>query len=74
MTRKFTNKILELVDDGIVDKDWLILALLNWMSESDVAEFYDRELKADEEEWPEDEETDEDYEEDFNSVGSPHHY
>lgn len=74
-TREYTNKILELVDDGIVDKDWLIQALLLWMSESDVAEFYDRELRPDdEEEWPEDEETDEDYEEDFNSVGSRHHY
>ena len=27
-TREYTNKILELVDDGIVDKDWLIQGLL----------------------------------------------
>lgn len=49
-TRKYTNKILELVDDGIVDKDYLIRDLLMWMSESDVAEYYDRNLRADEDE------------------------
>ena len=49
-TREYTNKILELVDDGIVDKDWLIQGLLMWLSESDVAEFYDRNLRPDEEE------------------------
>ena len=39
-TREYTNKILELVDDGIVDKDWLIQGLLCWLSERDVEEFY----------------------------------
>ena len=48
-TREYTNKIIELVDDGIVDRDILIRDLLNWMSESDVAEFYDRNLRADDE-------------------------
>ena len=67
-TREYTNKILELVDDGIVDKDWLIQGLLLWLSESDVAEFYDRNLKAD------DEEEEDDPMDDFNYVGSPHHY
>ena len=68
-TREYTNKILELVDDGIVDKDWLIQGLLMWLSEHDVAEFYDRNLRADEEE-----EEDEDPMDDYNYVGSPHHY
>ena len=68
-TREYTNKILELVDEGIIDKDWLIQGLLMWMSERDVEQFYDANLRPDE-----DEETDEDYEEDFNSVGSRHHY
>ena len=67
-TREYTKKILELVDDGIVDKDWLIQGLLMWLSESDVAEFYDRNLKAD------DEEEEDDPMDDFNYVGSPDHY
>ena len=67
-TREYTNKILELVDDGIVDKDWLIQGLLMWLSEHDVAEFYDRNLRADEEE------EEDDPMDDYNYVGSPHHY
>jgi hypothetical protein len=50
MVRKYTNKIIELVDDGILDRDTLIRDLLCWMSESDVAEFYERNLRADEDE------------------------
>lgn len=48
--RKYTNKIIELVDDGILDRDTLIRDLLCWMSESDVEEFYERNLRADEDE------------------------
>ena len=40
--RKFTNKIIEMVDEGLLDRDELIRDLLLWMSESDVEEFYDR--------------------------------
>lgn len=66
-TREYTNKLIELVDDGIIDKDWLIQGLLMWMSERDVEQFYDANLQADEEE-------EDDFLEDFNSVGSRHHY
>lgn len=38
--REFTERILELYDDGVLDPDFLITCLLNWMSESDVKEFY----------------------------------
>ena len=48
-TREYTNKILELVDDGIVDKDWLIQGLLQWLSERDVEEFYHVNLSEEEE-------------------------
>ena len=44
VTRKFTNKIIELVDEGAVDRDALIRDLMLWMSESDVEEFYDQYL------------------------------
>jgi len=36
MVRKFTNQILEMIEDGILDKDTVILACLNYMSESEV--------------------------------------
>ena len=42
--RKYTNKIIELVDEGAVDRDALIRDLMLWMSESDVEEFYDQYL------------------------------
>ena len=58
--RKYTNKIIELVDDGIVDRDTLIRDLLCWMSESDVEEFYERNLRADDED-----------EDDFDDDGQP---
>lgn len=48
--RKFTNKIIEMVDEGLIDRDMLVLDLLNWMSESDVAEFYDHYYGQDEDE------------------------
>ena len=38
-TRRYTNYLLELVDDGMINKDCLIRDLLVWMSESDVSEF-----------------------------------
>ena len=38
MTRKVTNKILEMVEEGLLDKDQVILACLNYMSEDDVAD------------------------------------
>jgi len=40
--RKYTNRILELDEDGMLDRDWLIRSLLIWMSEKEVKEFYDR--------------------------------
>ena len=47
--RKYTNKIIELVDDGILDRDTLIRDLLCWMSESDVEEFYGSYLSEEDE-------------------------
>jgi hypothetical protein len=40
MVRKYTNKIIEMVDEGLLDRDMLIRDLLNYMSESDVKDFY----------------------------------
>lgn len=49
MTREATNKILEMVEEGILDRDTVIMAALKYMSEDDVAdmahanEFFDEE-------------------------------
>lgn len=37
--REYTNKLLDMVDEGMVDKDMLIRALVNYMSEDDVKDF-----------------------------------
>ena len=56
MTSEATNKILEMVDDGILDKDTVIMSCLKYMSEDDVAdmahanEFFINEEEDDEEE------------------------
>jgi hypothetical protein len=47
--RKMTNKLLSMVDEGIVDPSHLIVALLKHMSEDEVSEFmYDEELISEE--------------------------
>ena len=38
MTRQATNKILEMVEEGILDKDMVIMSCLKYMSEDDVAD------------------------------------
>lgn len=37
-TRQATNRILELVEDGLLDRDTVIMACLKYMSEDDVAD------------------------------------
>ena len=36
--RRATNKLLELVDEGLIDKDYVIRAFTSWLSEADVAQ------------------------------------
>lgn len=38
MTRKVTNQIYDMVEAGIIDKDYLIIACLKYMSEDEVAD------------------------------------
>ena len=49
MSRKYTNLILEKVEDGWFNNEQLIRDLLCWMSEQDVCEFYDRYVRDPEE-------------------------
>ena len=38
MARKFTNTLLEMIEEGLLDKDFVIGACVKWMSEDDVRE------------------------------------
>jgi len=69
MTRKYTNKILERLDGGALHPDFLIQNLLMWMSEAEVEKFYESVISCDDEEIDADAALD-----DFNYVGSRHHY
>jgi hypothetical protein len=73
-TREYTIRLLELVDEGVIDRDSLIQDLLGWMSEDEVRRFaLQSEYLNDDDE---DEEDEEEYDplDDFNYVGSRHHY
>lgn len=36
MTRQYTNKILEMIEEGLLNKDDVIMACVKYMSEDDV--------------------------------------
>lgn len=36
MSREYTKKLLEMIENGLLDKDTVILALVNYMSETDI--------------------------------------
>lgn len=36
MTRQYTNQLLEMIEDGLLDKDNVILACVKYMSEDEV--------------------------------------
>lgn len=36
MSRKYTNKLLEMIEEGLVGKDFVIMACMQYMSEYDV--------------------------------------
>jgi hypothetical protein len=59
MTRQYTNKLLEMIDDGLLDKDQVIQAFCSYMSESDVQDMMESNEMVDSEE-EEDEEEEED--------------
>lgn len=68
-TRVYTNKLLEAIEEGLLDRDLVIMACLKYMSEKqvedmcDINEFFEYE----------DEDNGEDID-NFNWVGSRHHY
>lgn len=74
MTREYTRHLLNLIDEGVLDRSTVITACLNYMSEAEVKDmchsndFFTLEKDEDVE--------DGDYDpfDDFNYVGSRHHY
>ena len=38
MSREKTNQLLEMIEEGIVDRDYVIMACVKYMSEADVAD------------------------------------
>lgn len=70
MDREYTNKLLAMVDDGMLDKDMVIMAFAKYMSESNIKDMMEaNEMLEDEEEDDNGEDLD-----NFNWVGSRHHY
>ena len=71
-TREYTNKVLKAVEEGLLDKDMVIMACLKYMSEKDVEDMCDVNCFFEHEE-AEDEDDGEDID-NPNWVGSRHHY
>ena len=69
--RQATNKLLEMIEEGMLDRDSVILACVKYMSEDQVRDMcHMNEFFA----GTEDEDEEEDPLNDFNWVGSRHHY
>ena len=61
MTRQATVRLLELLDEGVLDKDTVIMACVKYMSEDDVADMcHVNEFFYDDEDEDEDEDEDSD--------------
>ena len=55
MTREYTNKLLEMVEEGLLDRDTVIMACVKYMSESDVQDMMESNEFVPEEDEDEDE-------------------
>lgn len=56
MARAFTNQLLEMVDDGILDQGMVLEACLKWMSEDNVREMmFANGFTEDNDDWDEEE-------------------
>lgn len=73
MTRQYTEQLLEMIEDGILDRDTVIMAAVKYMSEDEVRDMMEVNefVPVDEDEEDED---DDDMEWDWNNPASPHHY
>ena len=69
-TRKYTNKLQEMVEEGIIDPKVVMEACLCYMSEREVEDM----MRVNDFLVEEEEDEDEAALDDFNYVGSRHHY
>jgi hypothetical protein len=57
MTRKYTNMLLEMIEDGLLDRDTVIMACVKFMSEDEVQdmmeanEFIEEQFEDEDEDW-----------------------
>lgn len=58
MTRKVTNKLLELIEEGAIDAETILRCCFNYMSEDDVADMARAEGLFDDEEEEEEDDAD----------------
>jgi len=58
MSREYTSRLLELIEDGMLDRDTVIMACVKYMSEDDVKDMMEHNEFIDEEDEGEDEEYD----------------
>ncbi len=73
-SRPVTCELLDNLEQGLYDKDRMIADLLGWMSEAEVERFARSNEYLIESEEDDDEDDPEDALDDFNYVGSRHHY
>lgn len=45
MVREYTTKLIDLVEEGIIDSQTVLTNLVNWLSESDIQDFFKDEYK-----------------------------
>ena len=56
MTREFSTKLLDMIDDGLLDKDTVIMACVKYMSEDEVRDMmFANDFVEDTDDWDEDE-------------------
>jgi hypothetical protein len=60
MTREATNKLLEMIEEGLLDKDTVIMACVKYMSEDEVADMCEANMFFEDEEEEDEDLDDED--------------
>lgn len=50
MTREYTTKLIDLVEEGVIDSQTVLTNLVNWLSERDVQAFFEDEYSEFDEE------------------------
>lgn len=60
MARDFTNQLLEMVEDGLLDRDTVIMACVKYMSEDEVRDMmFANDFVEDTDDWDEEPDVDE---------------